>query len=1000
MVIKDYFCVVNKNHDIMRRFTVQSLFVAFLLLFCLPLYAQELTVKSFVLVPDDATARDEKYQRVDDNGTLAGLVKVVIPRDDVEFDGDMVLDQRKWAMGEYWVWMADGATKLAVRAPGFQVLELDFSHYEFKMLQSKKTYKLVIVVPSLGTHAQEHQSGALRVNYLPIGGDVYVDGSKIGTNPGTFFNVKVGSHKVEIRKEGYISETRTVEVREDQTSELSGNLRVLSSPDGSIKTFTVKGVSFNMVSVEGGTFQMGATEEQGVDAGDEEKPVHSVTLDSYMIGQTEVTQELWEAVMGTTVRQQRDKESSGNYLRGEGKNYPMYYISWIECKEFIEKLNQLTKHNFRLPTEAEWEFASRGGNRSGHYKYSGSKNIKDVAWYVDNSKDSTHPVGTKKANQLGIYDMSGNVIEWCEDKYEEDYYSHSPQMNPEGPNYSDYRVLRGGSLFSDAWTCRVSCRLRSVPSLRGTIGFRLACGQQIENLKEEDTSEAKTDAMRENETTSLSDSMTAVNANHSNNSTSTVLPKTNTEAEEMNNQGEDYYYGRNGKPEDYSEAVKWYRKAAELGSADGQFNLGYMYENGEGVEKDYSESAKWYRKAAEQGHADGQFNLGCMYINGNGVPQYNSDAMKWFLKAAEQGHSAAQFNIGVMYANGIGVPQDNSEAVKWYRKAAELGYAEGQFNLGFMYDMGYGVTENNSEAVKWYRKAAEQGLAEAQFNLGYMYELGEGVKKDFTQAKNWYEKAAAQGHEKAENGLRRVLYLLQGAPTAVIGNVQTFTVKGVSFNMISIEGGSFQMGATSEQKKDADNDEKPVHNVTLNDFMIGETEVTQELWEVVMGTNPSSFKDAKHPVECVSWNDCMKFISALRFLTGRSFRLPTEAEWEFAARGGNKSGKTVYSGSDTIDNVAWYDDNSGNGTHPVGTKKPNELGIYDMSGNVDEWCEDRYGSYSSSPQTNPQGSKEGSLRVVRGGSWHSLARHCRVSVRGSLTQGNLDNKTVGFRLSL
>lgn len=365
----------------MRRFSIQSLLVAFILLFSLSLSAQKLMVESFVHVPDDATAMDEKYQRVDNNGNLAGLVKVIIPQNGVVLDGGMVLEQRKWAMGEYWVWMADGATKLTVRAPGYQALEVNFRDYEFKMLHGKNTYKLLVNVPVLagksqddgqgfiamivepknstltingvgqplqdgqysslvdkGTYsyevsaagyapqsgtivvdddtqpltihlestmstvvvscatadaqiyldnqlrgsapltlmlaqgvphriearlqgfrsykeditvgekenrrldipALERLTGSLRVNYMPIGSDVYVDGSKVGTNPGTFRNIGVGSHKVEILKEGYTSASVTTTVKENETAELSGSLTAINSPVDNKITSTVQ----------------------------------------------------------------------------------------------------------------------------------------------------------------------------------------------------------------------------------------------------------------------------------------------------------------------------------------------------------------------------------------------------------------------------------------------------------------------------------------------------------------------------------------------------------------------------------------------------------------------------------------------------------------------------------------------------------------------------------------------------------------------------------------
>lgn len=218
-------------------------------------------------------------------------------------------------------------------------------------------------------------------------------------------------------------------------------------------------------------------------------------------------------------------------------------------------------------------------------------------------------------------------------------------------------------------------------------------------------------------------------------------------------------------------------------------------------------------------------------------------------------------------------------------------------------------------------------------------------------------------------------------------------------NMVYVFGGTFTMGATSEQGSDAFGDEYPCHCVKLFSYYIGKYEVTQAEWKAVMGSNPSNFKGDNLPVENVSWNDCQTFIRKLNSLTGKNFRLPTEAEWEFAARGGNNSRGYKYSGSNDIGSVAWYDDNSGSKTHPVGQKSPNELGLYDMSGNVLERCQDWYGSYSSSSQTNPTGPFSGSLRVIRGGGWFSRAWYCRVSGRGNSTPG-YRNDALGLRLAM
>ena len=235
---------------------------------------------------------------------------------------------------------------------------------------------------------------------------------------------------------------------------------------------------------------------------------------------------------------------------------------------------------------------------------------------------------------------------------------------------------------------------------------------------------------------------------------------------------------------------------------------------------------------------------------------------------------------------------------------------------------------------------------------------------------------------------------------------QTFTVNGVSFTMKRVEGGTFWMGAQSTDPSgqnydsEASDNESPVHSVTLSTFYMGETEVTQELWQAVMGSNPSHFSGTNLPVEGVSWNTIVnEFLPALNAATGQNFRLPTEAEWEYAARGGNQGHGYKYAGSNTIGNVAWYYDNSNNQTHSVATKSPNELGLYDMSGNVWEWCSDWYGNYSSGSQTNPQGPSSGSDRVSHGGSWHYGAWMGRVSHRGYAFPGYAF-PGGGFRLCL
>ena len=522
-----------------------------------------------------------------------------------------------------------------------------------------------------------------------------VDGVEVGSSQGSY-SLSYGRHRLEMSAEGYQPFAQEIEVSD---AARSFSLTMKKSPLKN-KTYTVNGVSFTMIAVNGGTFQMGATKEQKY-RDSSETPIHQVTLSDYYIGETEVTQALWKAVMGN------------NPSKRIGDNLPVDHVPWDDCKTFIKKLNQLTGAKFSLPTEAQWEFAARGGNKSRGYQYSGSINVGDVAWYCDNSGGKLHAVKTKRPNELGIYDMSGNVWEWCQDKYGD--YSSEAQTDPKGPASGSYRVFRGGCWAQFARDTRVSARSHYEPGMNdGIFGFRLA-------------------------------------------------------------------------------------------------------------------------------HLS---------------PNLES-------------------------------------------------------------------------------KVAVPSLSQSAFDT-------------------------EKGQNKTEN--------------------KTFTVNGVSFSMVAVKGGTFPMGATKEQQS-PNRDEMPVHQVTLSDYYIGETEVTQALWKAVMGSNPSNWKGDNLPVEQVSWNACQTFIKKLSQLTGIQFSLPTEAQWEYAARGGNQSRGYQYSGSNHLDDVAWYGSNSGSKTHAVKTKQPNELGLYDMSGNVLEWCQDGWGSYSSGAQTDPQGPSTGSDRVSRGGCWSYFAGCSRVSYR-------------------
>lgn len=268
-----------------------------------------------------------------------------------------------------------------------------------------------------------------------------------------------------------------------------GELRMFTTENygQEIESITISvnsNTSFKMMKVVGGEFLMGAQHidpngsNYNENAQDCESPVHNVLLDDYYIGETEVTQELWKSVMGNNPSEDIEggiNNPSYDYLVGNKK--PVVNISWDDCQEFIQRLNDITGMKFRLPTEAEWEYAAKGGLNTNDYIYSGGNDIDDYAWYIGNSQFPLryyHNVKTKMPNELGIYDMSGNVLEWCQDWYDANYYVHSPENNPDGPMSGSYKVTRGGSFMLHESICRVTCRLYdNLSNANNNIGMRL-----------------------------------------------------------------------------------------------------------------------------------------------------------------------------------------------------------------------------------------------------------------------------------------------------------------------------------------------------------------------------------------------------------------------------------------------------------------------------------------------------------------------------------------------
>ncbi|WP_308232302.1 formylglycine-generating enzyme family protein [Prevotella sp.] len=463
---------------------MRNILLSFFLLFTAisSALAQELTVKSFKLASSDLTAQTQP--RKDLNDRNCAVVKVQFVGELTNIEGNVIMPLVK-RNNETWVYMPQNTRQMKVITKNYLPLMVTFADYDIEKLESNRTYVLTLLGNS---QQQAQQTQTLSIRYSPSSATVLVDNKMVkGMNGVARTTLPVGQHSYIVFCDGYDSEEGTVKLKASTPSNLQITLSkeatatqqstvaqpiVAQQPvvqpmvtnSDNISIPVKDGISIDMVRVEAGTFTMGATPEMK-DPYDDEKPTHQVTLtNDYYIGKYEVTQALWKAVMG--------KKPS----KFKGDNLPVEKVSWNDCQEFINKLNRITGKAFRLPTEAEWEYAARGGKKSRGYQYSGSNNLSDVAWYVDNSGSKTHAVGSKQANELGIYDMSGNVYEWCQDC--KGSYSSSSQVNPTGAASWSYRVYRGGCWFSTARLCRSSCRNGNIPDRRAnSLGLRLVLSE-------------------------------------------------------------------------------------------------------------------------------------------------------------------------------------------------------------------------------------------------------------------------------------------------------------------------------------------------------------------------------------------------------------------------------------------------------------------------------------------------------------------------------------------
>lgn len=396
----------------------------------------------------------------DHMGRQCALVKVKIPYNGAKFDG---IIEDEYMGSEYNVFIEDGNKYFKISFPGCEVVMVDVPKLLGNRLIAPRTYELIIDIPQLEYDPASEGVQTVMFNVSPVlDQPVYVemDGQRSLLTDGVAkLNVVLGKYVYKVTSNGYNPVSGTVEVKSGVSNTVNLSMRQAGSSE--VLVIDAGGYRFNMIPVAGGAFTMGANDSQF----NREKPAHSVQLDGFHMGETEVTQGLWKAVMGTNPS-----------AFAHGDDYPVENVSWEDCNNFIMKLNKLTGRNFRFPTEAEWEYAAKGGAHGNGNTYSGGDNLDRVGWYADNSGSATHPVRTKLANELGLYDMSGNVWEWCSDWFDTNYYKNSPAVNPQNtsPGQSAHRVYRGGGWNSTTRDSRVTGRHDFKPTLRhSSVGLRL-----------------------------------------------------------------------------------------------------------------------------------------------------------------------------------------------------------------------------------------------------------------------------------------------------------------------------------------------------------------------------------------------------------------------------------------------------------------------------------------------------------------------------------------------